>query len=532
MIAKQLQEIVGRAAGVAPDQVHLEHPDPPAGGGDHGDYSTNIALVLKGGRKLADEIAGKIKANFINNVDVAGPGFINIELNHNYLIQALETAGELPKKSGKKIMLEYGQPNTHKLPHIGHLFSYIYGESLSRILEADGNEVYRANYQGDVGLHVAKCLWSFKKNNPQVPDELADKVALLQKMYQEGSRAYEADEPSKQEIMELNKKIYAQDPEIVDLWSQTRGWSVEYYKQFEKRIGATYDKHYFESEVAEIGKQTVLDNVGSVFVESQGAVVFEGPHTRVFVTSEGNPTYEAKDLALELRKMQDWPADKLIITTASEQNEYFKVVFAALERLDPSLAGKLEHIGFGMINLKSGKMGSRTGNIIGGIELVDAVVSEVAKLGEASVAEQVGLGAVKYAFLKKAPTQDMVFDIESSIATEGNSGPYIQYTYARAQSVLRKSTPSSEIKDYKPNTEELALLRWIYRYPEAVAESAGRYAPNLLTNYLFELAHRFNTFYNKHTIVGSDNRIKLTQAVGKTLNAGLNLLGIEALERM
>ncbi len=531
MIAEDLRKIIAQTAGVEEAQVHLEHPELE----QHGDYSTNIALVLKGGRKLAEEIAEKIIYNRIEKVEVAGPGFINIKLDQRYLYQAQDSILNQMAKNGQKIILEYGQPNTHKLPHVAHLYSYIFGEALSRILEESGSIVRRVNYQGDVGLHVAKCLWAIEKLQPAVPDNLTGKVQLLQQMYQEGSKAYDDDPSAKVRILEINKAIYSQDETIRPVWEKTRQWSVDYYQEFESRLGIKYDQSYFESQVADAGKKTVLDRK-DVFVPSQGAVVFEGPHTRVFISAEGNPTYEAKDLALEIQKMHDWPADQLIIATASEQNGYFEVVFAALERVDPGLKGKLKHIGFGMINLKSGKMSSRTGNIVGGIELVDKVVAEVAGMNSDSlVAEKVGLGAVKYAFLKKSPSQDMEFDIDSSISIEGNSGPYLQYTYARARSVMRKSEESeskveAKITDF--NSEELSILRWLYRYPEIVVEAAGRQAPNLLANYLYELAQRFNTFYNKHMIVGSDERIKLTKTVSDVLKSGLNLLGIEALEHM
>jgi arginyl-tRNA synthetase len=538
MIAAQLRKIIAKSAEVEEDLIHLEHPDLE----EHGDYSTNIALVLKGGRKLAEEIAVKIVDDRIEKVEVAGPGFINIKLNQRYLLQAQDLVLTPLTKTNKKIMFEYGQPNTHKLPHIAHLFSYMFGESMSRILESAGHTVRRVNYQGDVGLHVAKCLWAFKKTSPVIPTNLKDKVSLLQKMYQEGSKSYEEDSDAKSQIHVINKQIYIADPEIFDLWNQTRQWSIDYYQQFERRIGIHFDKYYFESQIAQAGINTVRSNIGSVFTESQGAVVYEGEkvglHTRVFISSEGNPTYEAKDLALELQKMTDWPADALIIATATEQNGYFDVVFSALEQVNPALRGKLQHIGFGMINLKSGKMSSRTGNIIGGIDLVDQVVAEVSKMNsDPEIAEKVGIGAIKYAFLKKSPSQDMEFDIDSSISIEGNSGPYLQYTYARSRSVMRKSELiNSELKGQKSNMElnpeELSILRWVYRYPEIIEEAAGRQAPNLLTNYLYELAQRFNTFYNSHTIVGSDTRIKITKSVSQILHSGLNLLGIEALEKM
>ena len=447
-----------------------------------------------------------------------------------------------------KVMFEYGQPNTHKLPHIGHLFSYVYGESMARLLTAAGWEVRRANYQGDVGLHVAKCLWALQKEEVEIPDSLAGKAALLQKMYQEGSAAYEEDEAAKKEIQGINKKIYEKDESTKKLWEETRGWSVEYYKKFEERLGINFDRYYYESEVYEDGKKKVLENTPGVFKESEGAIIFEGSkhglHDRVFVTGEGNPTYEAKDFYLEELKFEEWPMDLLVITTAHEQNEYFKVVFKALEEVHPEMKGKLKHIGFGMVNLKTGKMSSRTGQIVGGIELVDEVVERVAKITEESevlkgsekedVSEMVGLGAVKYSFLKNNPLQDVKFDIEESIAAEGNSGPYIQYTVARCKSVLEKSEEKDgEAKDL--NEEELAILRTLAKYQETVLASAEGYSPNTLATYLYDLAQKYNTFYNKHKIVGGESegfKVNLTNATAQVLTNGLTLLGIQVPERM
>ena len=516
-----------------------------------GDYSTNVAL--KTGQKAGD-IVTRLQKNkklfdIVEKIDIAGPGFINFWLKKEVLLKNLEEIDKEKEKygksdinKGKRVMFEYGQPNTHKLPHIGHLFSYIYGESTTRLLEATGWEVRRVNYQGDVGLHVAKCLWAFQKDRPEEPDSLAQKASLLQKMYQKGSKAYEEDESAKKGIQELNKKIYDKDSSVFDLWQKTRGWSLDYYQEFEKRLEIKFDRYYFESEVEKKGKEKVLQNISKVFINSQGAVIFEGSiyglHDRVFVTGEGNPTYEAKDLYLEELKLKEWPMDQLIITTANEQNAYFRVVFRALEEIHPEMKGILKHIGFGMINLKTGKMGSRTGNIISAIDLVDEVVAKVEKIDKKS-SETVGIGAVKYSFLKNNPLQDVSFDIEKSVAAEGNSGPYLQYTVARTNSVLaktRNSKPETLNKSKNQiNNEELAILRKLSQFQEIIINAAKTYSPNILCNYLYDLASKFNTFYSKYRILGSENegfRLALTGAAGSVLKNGLNLLGIEAPERM
>ncbi len=539
-------------------QVDLEASENDA----FGDYSTNIALKGKNPRKKAEEIAAKLRKDkqskkLFERLEVAGPGFINFWLKEEVLVENVreilknkEKYGKIDTFKGRRVMFEYGQPNTHKLPHIGHLFSYTYGEAMTRLLEATGWEVRRANYQGDVGLHVAKCLWAYLEQKPEIPRSLGQKAALLQKMYQEGSKAYEESEEAKRKIQLINKKIYQKDPEILSLWEVTRDWSLTYYKKFEERLGITYDRYYYESEVQEKGKEKVLQNTPKVFKVSQGAHIFEGSkfglHDRVFVTGEGNPTYEAKDLYLEELKFKEWPMDLLVITTANEQTEYFKVIFKALEAISPEMKGKLKHVGFGMVNLKGGKMSSRTGEIVGAVELVDTVVSRVRAItvknknlkGKSidKVSEAVGLGAVKYSFLKNNPLQDTRFDLEESIAAEGNSGPYLQYTVARTNSVLSKlKAESGGLKAKSLNPEELSLLRALMRFPEELEKAADAYSPNLLCNYLYNLAQRFNAFYNLHRIVDSESpefRLKLTQAVGITLKNGLKLLGIDTPERM
>jgi arginyl-tRNA synthetase len=515
-------------------------------------------------REVAEGIKEKLSKDiklqkYISNIEVAGPGFINFWLSEEYLAGKLNDKkdGSMQKKG--KVMFEYGDANTHKLPHIGHLFSYIYGEAMTRILEETGWEVYRACYQGDIGPQVAKCIWAYRKGGFDEPEGVKERAELLQKLYQEGSKAYEEDDNAKEEINELNKKIYQGDSSILPVWNKTRQWSIDYYDLFEKRLGINYDRHYFESEVQGRGKEIVASNVGKVFKESEGAIIFEGSkyglHDRVFVTKFGTPMYEAKDLYLQELKFSEWPADLLVITTANEQNDYFKVVFRALETLHPEYKGKLKHVGFGMINLKGGKMSSRTGNILGGIELVETVVERVGEQSrDKKTAEVVGLGAIKYSFLKSNPLHDTKFDLEESIAAEGNSGPYLQYTYARIQSLLGKAqfmpplTPPT-IRPRKNSLlapdlrsvvggekgHELELVRRMVRFSGVVVTAAESYSPNLICNYLYDLASAYNSFYNANRIIGEEReqeRLYVSDKVSEVIKKGLFLLGIEAPEKM
>lgn len=531
---------------------------------EFGDYTTNVAMVAakqqgKKTRQLAEEYSAQIDKSLFDKVEVAGPGFINFYLKKDVLVDNLiqidskkTEYGKSDSLEGKRINFEFGQPNTHKLPHIGHLFSYVLGNSLTNILEAAGAKIYRVNYQGDIGPHVAKCLWAFEREKPDVPKDLVGKVKLLQKMYQTGSQAYEDSEEAKLEINQLNKLLYLKDTTVVKKYAETRQWSVDYYELFEERLGIKFDRYYFESEVEDKGREGVEKAVDTIFKKSEGAIIFEGSkyglHDRVFITKYGTPTYEAKDTYLEVLKYKEWPYDLLIITTANEQNEYFKVIYKAIEQLHPNLKGKLKHIGFGMVNLTTGKMSSRTGKIVSAVDLIDLAKKEVESLVQKRVdidetekekiSEDVSMGAVKYTFLRSNPLQNIKFDIKESVSIEGNSGPYIQYTYARIQSVLGKAVKNKTIladKDIQINDEEMAIIRKLSQFTEIIVNAAKTYSPNLICNYLFHLASKFNTFYNKHKIVGGENeefKLLLTRSTGQILQNGLKLLGIKTPNKM
>lgn len=529
-------------------EVNLQHP----ANSDHGDYSSNIALIFskqlkKSPLELAQQIVDSLpKDALIEEVAIEKPGFINFFLSEKALLQELQNInrGEKTKATGKTILLEYGQPNTHKTPHIGHLFSYIFGESLARILEYRGNEMIRANYQGDVGLHVAKCLYVARDKVQGIRNRtLKEKIDFLQKCYQDGSKSYEENKEEQKKVDELNQKIYHQDKEIVDLWNETRKWCLDFYQQFEQTLSVKYNKYYFESESAPIGKKIVEENVGRVFEKSDEAIIFKGEkyglHTRVFITKYGMPTYEAKDIGLNNLKSK-LNFDFSIVTTANEQSSYYKVIVKASELIFPKLKNKLKHLGFGLIQLKAGKMSSRTGEIIDAFSLVDLVKNLIIKeyKTEEKLAQQIALAAIKYSFLKSDAYKNIVFDLEKSIAREGDSGPYLLYTYVRTQSILGKGTagkPSDRTINLTP--EEKGLLRLLYQLPEVVEQAALRYSPHLIATYLFQLAQQFNLFYQKLPVLKAEEPIKqfrlaLTTAVGETIREGLHLLGIETVSKM
>lgn len=528
---------------------------------DYGDYSSTIALKLskilkKNPMEIANEIIKIFPENkSIKKVEVLKPGFINFWISDLYFLDEMQKVIEnnityptFHLGKTKKIMVEYAHPNTHKLFHIGHLRNVSTGESIIRILETVGNKVVRSNYQGDVGLHIAKCLYILK-NLTKIKSlkTLQDKIELIGKAYSEGQQAYEKDEKAKQEIIEINGKIYNRDPEIMSLWTETRKWSLDYFNEIYNRTYCKFDRFYFESELPERGIKIAIDaEKKGILEKSEGAVVFKGEKygldTRVFINSLGFPTYEGKELALaELEFSEFGNLDKCIHVVTPEQTSFFKVTFKVEELLDEiKFKNKQFHLIYEWVQLKSGKMSSREGNIIEGNWLIDEAKKKIIDLYkcEEEIAEVLAVAAIKYSFLKHGVKNAIAFDFDESISLEGNSAPYLIYTYVRCQSVLKKNTlKESSIFPSDYQNEEITLLRIFYQFPEIVLSSAQNYAPNYIATYLFNLAQAYNLFYQKCPILKAKPekqqlRLKLTKATGMIIKQGLYLLGIKTVEKM
>lgn len=548
----------------------VEHPADET----HGDYATNAAMMMGGNpRELAEKLVAELKKSDVlgevvdlDRIEVAGPGFINFWLRKEYL--EAELARVLEKKEdygrndwlkGKKVMVEFTDPNPFKEFHIGHLMSNGIGESLARLFEFSGADLRRACYQGDVGMHVAKSIWGFSKKLSEAgltmtdlgEKSLVERIKFMGQAYAFGATKYEEDETVKNEINLLNKEIYEQKNEkIRTIYEVGKKWSLEYFETIYRKLGTKFDHYFFESEVGEIGKRLVGEHK-DIFEVSDGATVFKGEryglHTRVFLNSLGLPTYEAKELGLSKAKYDKFAYDWSVVVTGNEINEYFKVLLKAMSLIFPELAAKTTHVGHGMLRLKSGKMSSRTGKVVTGEGLIADVAAEIRKKMESAarkvdeeekdpLIEAIAVGAIKYSMLKQGPGKDIIFDFEGSLSFEGDSGPYLQYVFARTNSVLAKAGGSDKVvKGAEVNEEEMRLVRWIYRFDEVVELAAKQLSPNLLCSYLIELAQRFNTFYNKHQILGVETekfRLGLTAAVGQVMKNGLSLLGIEAVYQM
>jgi arginyl-tRNA synthetase len=508
-----------------------------------GDYATNVALQLAkkaaaSPRQIAQQLVDELQdLADVKEVSIAGAGFINFRLTDRALAAAAFKATKLPKPlDGQEVLVEFGDPNPFKEMHIGHLYSYITGDAISSLLESRGADVKRLSYHGDVGLHVAKAIWGMRKDNG----------GDVGSAYAAGAKAYEEDTQAKAEIDAINQQVYKQgDPHVKELYEKGRTASFKRFDEILNMLSISTDKRYLESQSAEKGMELVKSNIGKVFKESEGAVVYEGEkaglHTRVFLTSRGLPTYEAKDLGLAELKNADFPqAVRSIIITANEQSEYFKVMLAALAEIDTPLAAKTTHLAHGFVNLSTGKMSSRTGDVYAAEDLIKEVEEAVKKqFPEADAAAGTAMAALKYDFLKSRLGGNITFDVQESVSLEGNSGPYLQYAHARACSILQKAGPMIDTNmitgplDFDVNERSLALK--IGEYPEAVDKAATELMPHHVCTYLYELAQSFNSFYENSRIVGDERqaiRLELVKSYGEVLKNGLNILGINSPERM
>ncbi len=541
LLKKKIKEALG-ALDVQDAEPVVEFPADLS----HGDFATPTALAAAKAvgvppRTLAEKIVTKLgDIEGVSKVTIAGPGFINFTLSREYVSRILQTVDEEWGKGGyfkgKAVVVEYSCPNPFKEMHIGHLMSTVIGESVSRLIEFSGASTVRDSYGGDVGPHVAKALWGLR-TLPAEGELTAEKIGTA---YSYGSAQYEESEEAKKEIDELNVAIYKKDDaKLMELWSAGKEVSVAAFKGLYRKLGTHFDRFFFESETAELGLSKVEEGLAKgVFEKSDGAVIYPGEkkglHTLVFVTSRGTPTYEAKELGLAFLKEQEFPCDASYILTASEQVGHFKVVKAALEEIAPELAEKTHHIPHGFLRLPEGKMSSRKGNVVTAEALIENAIQRVSERNpDEVVAEMVGVAAVKYAILRAKPGSDVVFDVDQALSIEGDSGPYLQYSYVRAKSVLEKATAAGI--DVVPPESVSSLERLLVRFPAVVERAAREFEPHFVTTYLTELASAFNSWYASEKIIGNPHEayyLMLVRAFTTTMKNGLWLLGIEAPEKM
>lgn len=528
-----------------------------------GDYATNVALQLAGRlnqppRQIADKLVERLRQDLgdhIKAVAVAGPGFINLTLTDQALVNSLELEPDKPLK-GQVVVAEYSDPNPFKVLHAGHLYTSVVGDAIANLLENAGATVHRVNFGGDVGLHVGKTLWAIiGELGGENADKLADvppekRSEWMAAAYVKGTRAYEADDQAKAKIVDYNKRVYQlhaeadHDSPFAKIYWTCRQWSYDYFDGFYKRIGTKFEKYYPESETAPLGLQTVREHIGPVYEQSDGAVIFNGEkyglHTRVFINSEGLPTYEAKDVGLIMLKKQDYNFDRSVVITGNEQAQYMAVVLKSIEQFAPELSNATTHLTHGIVKLQGGvKMSSRQGNFLRAVDVLDAA-ADANKALTGKHEEAATLGAVKYAFLKSRIGGDLIYDPGESVSLEGNSGPYLQYAHVRARSILTKAGAEADRRASQPapadlTADERSLVRKISEYPEAVNKALTELMPHHICTYLYELAQTFNQFYERNRVLGDERqaaRLFLVRRYADCLAAGLDLLGIAAPDRM
>ena len=614
-IENLIKEIL-KNLGIGDDvSFNIEHPDDLK----NGDYSTNVAMVYfrdkskffneaneveiqdgkfsrshidnfgivkdkkiyKNPREYAESIKlelEKIVPKEILKVEVAGPGFINFYLSKEFFKGSIEEIlnkgdnwGKNEKLKGKKVMVEYTDPNPFKPFHIGHLMTNAIGESVSRIVEFSGAETIRANYQGDVGLHIAKAIYALIKFG--MPDEsrsISEQAKYIGECYSRGSNLYDTDENIKKEIDEINKKIYKKSSEDEIIWNiYLKGMEITMaaFEEIYKILGTKFneDCYFLESMMMHLGERIVRDNLGKIFSESDGAIVFKAEeydnklHTRVFITSQGLPTYETKEIGLTITKFEKKNPDISVVVTATEQAEYMKVVQKAISLMHPELESRMKHITHGMMKLSTGKMSSRKGNIITGEFLItDSIMMVREKMMISNpkhdktrineelnkryddvekITKQVGVAALKYSILKSSIGSDIIYDQEKSISFEGDSGPYLQYTAVRANSIIKKAE-NFDLENKNETPEEITdLEKKLYQFSEVVEYSYDLLESHHITTYLTKLASEFNSFYGNTQILVEENKymayhLNLVKAFYQTMKNGLWLLGIEIPERM
>lgn len=531
------------------------------------DYSTNVALMLAGRlhrapMEVAQELAEAWNAdNSDLQASVSAPGFLNFYAVDEYLLGEIGKFGQdfaqnisSDEYAGQTVICEFSDPNPFKVLHVGHLYTSVVGDAIARLFEYAGARVIRANFGGDVGLHVAKTMYALMRKEPE---ELA--IEDIARCYVEGTAAYEDDPAAHTEIAQLNGEIYAinaekrHDSRLAELYWRGRELSYDYFKAFYDEIGVKFDKFYPESTVAELGLAKVHEGLErGVYILSDGAVVFPGEqyglHTRVFVNQAGVPTYETKDVGLIFTKWQDYHFDKSVVITGNEQLDYMKVVLKSVEQYAPELVERTAHLTHGLVKLPGNvKMSSRKGNFLKAVEVLD-LVREALAAEYRSHDARVALAAVKYAFLKYKMGGDIIFDPAESVKMSGNSGPYLLYSCVRAKKILAKNAESEAVASADGAdamnvndgasalaAQERDLMKKLLAYKDMLAEAVMEMAPHKVAGFLYELSQSFSRFYEACPVTGTaeaPRRLNLMRVYLATMTHGLGLLGIEIPEEM
>lgn len=523
-----------------------------------GDYAFpcfNLAKVMKKNPlEIAKELGEKLRKNLpkeISNVSPSG-SYINFFIDKGILAKnVLEESikKDFGKFKGKstKFVIEFSEPNTHKAFHVGHIRGTSVGESIARIHEFFGDKVFRINYSGDTGMHIAKWIWCFQKYHSN--EKITNDESWIAGIYVDAVKRLTENESLQTEVDEINRKIESkEDKKINTLWETTRKASINSWKEIYKELNTHFDKHYFESEMESDGKKISKELLAKGIAKKDDAVFMDLKEYNlgvwVLLRRDDTVLYSAKDLALAIRKSEDFPADKYLVLVGDEQRMHFEQLKKTLELMKFPKAKDYNFQTFGMVRFPEGKMSSRTGKNILYSEFFEEVKTIALKgLKDRGTlakniedrAEKIAIAAIKYSMLKQDSRKSIIFDPSEAISFEGDTGPYLLYSYARASSISRKVKSKKSIKILDLKEQEINLLKKINLFPETVHKAYTDLAPNIIANYSFELCKLFNEFYHECPVRGSLEegfRLKLVESFRLTLKKSLELLGIDVLEEM
>lgn len=558
-VRELVQDALKECFGIEAAAFAVERPGELA----HGDYATNVALAVskqlgKNPKEVAEAIAtciDAIKPAAIASVSVAGPGFINFAASREFfntelkaVLEQKEQWGKSALYKGKNILVEHSSPNLFKAFHIGHVMNNAIGESIKRLAAFSGASVKTISFPSDISLGVAKAVFVILEKYG--PDFTPTDIATLGDAYVEGTKRYEEDESTHARIKEIADNLYNEtpSPEWV-VYNVCKIYNIAYFEYVTKRLGSQFDSYIYESEAGVTGKKIVLENTPAIFTESEGAIVYipdearKDINTAVFINSQGNPTYEAKDIGLLSLKFAGEPIDISIFITDNQQVPHFQVVLDAAHKIHSEWSEKSIHVHHGRMSFKGAKMSSR----LGGVPLADTLietVSEEIQARDATLSTEsvlaIAIASLKFAILRAVAGKDINFDPETSLSFEGDSGPYLQYSTVRAHSVLKKADDKISTEGFEslPEAWQTAdLEKILIHFPEVVEHAIKEWSPHLIVTYLLELSQAFNSWYGNTKIIDeadptSPYKLALTKAFTQTMTNGLYLLGISVPEKM
>ncbi|HPF51415.1 MAG TPA: arginine--tRNA ligase [Draconibacterium sp.] len=586
-VIKAIHELYGQV--IDSSQVQLQNTRKDL----EGDLTIVVFPFLRISKKSPEATAEDLGKFLQDQVDLVHSfnvikGFLNLIISDNYWLKTLSDAYSNtefglsePNDDSELVMVEYSSPNTNKPLHLGHIRNNLLGFSISEIAKANGKKVVKTNIVNDRGIHICKSMYAWQKwGNGKTPENSGMKGDhLVGEFYVEFDKHYKAEiaelvekgvskeeaenqAPSIVAARDLLRKWEAKDEETVELWKTMNSWVYKGFDVTYKNLGVDFDKIYYESETYLVGRDEVLRGLKEgVFYQKEDNSVWadlsaDGLDQKLLLRSDGTSVYMTQDIGTAKMRFNDYSIDKMVYVVGNEQNYHFQVLAILLDKLGFEWGKDLFHFSYGMVELPSGKMKSREGTVVDADDLMEGMTEvarkmsvELGKLGSLSEEEAektyriIALGALKYFILKVDPKKNMMFNPEESIDFNGNTGPFIQYTYARIQSVLRKA--AGQNIDYGKTIEmetisakEKDLLKRLSLFPSTVKEAGDNFSPAVIANYCYELVKEFNQFYHDHSILGEDDekirnfRLMLASAVGSIVKSGMGLLGIEMPDRM